>query len=55
MSGTILSVRNLKVVFPNRHGNLVPIDNISFEVNKGEILGFVGESGAGKSMTGSAI
>ena len=55
MSGTILSVRKLSVVFPNRHGNLVPIDNISFELNKGEILGFVGESGAGKSMTGSAI
>ena len=55
MSETILSVKNLSVVFPSRHGNLVPIDNISFEVNKGEILGFVGESGAGKSMTGSAI
>ena len=55
MSETILSVRKLRVVFPNRHGSLIPIDNISFEVNRGEILGFVGESGAGKSMTGSAI
>ncbi len=55
MSQTILRVRNLRVVFPHRHGELVAIDDISFDVNKGEILGFVGESGAGKSMTGAAI
>ena len=55
MSETILSVRNLRVVFPHRHGVLVPIDDISFDVEKGEIIGFVGESGAGKSMTGAAI
>ena len=55
MSRPILRVRNLRVVFPHRHGELVAIDDISFDVNKGEILGFVGESGAGKSMTGAAI
>ena len=55
MSEAILSVRNLRVVFPHRHGELVPIDDISFDVKKGEIIGFVGESGAGKSMTGAAI
>ena len=55
MSEIILSVRNLRVVFPHRHGELVPIDDISFDVKKGEIIGFVGESGAGKSMTGAAI
>ena len=55
MNDTILSVRNLRVVFPHRHGELVPIDDISFDVKKGEIIGFVGESGAGKSMTGAAI
>ena len=55
MSEVILSVRNLRVVFPHRHGELVPIDDISFDVKKGEIIGFVGESGAGKSMTGAAI
>ena len=55
MSETILSVRNLRVVFPHRHGVLVPSDEISFDVKKGEIIGFVGESGAGKSMTGAAI
>ena len=55
MSDSILRVNNLRVVFPHRHGELVPIDDVSFEVKKGEILGFVGESGAGKSMTGAAI
>ena len=55
MNDAILSVRNLRVVFPHRHGELVPIDDISFDVKKGEIIGFVGESGAGKSMTGAAI
>ena len=55
MNEPVLRVRNLRVVFPNRHGELVAIDDVSFEVQKGEILGFVGESGAGKSMTGAAI
>jgi len=55
VSEAILSVRNLRVVFPHRHGELIPIDDISFDVKKGEIIGFVGESGAGKSMTGAAI
>ena len=55
MSDSILRVKNLRVVFPHRHGELVPIDDVSFDVKKGEILGFVGESGAGKSMTGAAI
>ena len=55
MTEAILRVRNLRVVFPHRHGELVPIDDVSFDVRKGEILGFVGESGAGKSMTGAAI
>ncbi len=55
MSDSILRVENLRVVFPHRYGELVAIDDISFDVKKGEILGFVGESGAGKSMTGAAI
>ncbi len=41
MTDSILSVRNLRVVFPHRHGALVPIDDISFDVKKGEIIGFV--------------
>ena len=55
MTDSILSVRNLRVVIPHRHGKLVAIDNISFHIQRGEIIGLVGESGAGKSMTGAAI
>ena len=51
----ILSVNNLQVEFPIRKGNLVAVNDISFEVNEGEVLGVVGESGAGKSITGSSI
>jgi len=51
----VLEVRNLRVEFPNRRGTLVAVDDISFSVNEGEVLGVVGESGAGKSMTGSAV
>ncbi len=51
----LLEVRNLRVEFPTRRGVLTPVDDVSFTVERGEILGFVGESGAGKSMTGAAI
>jgi peptide/nickel transport system ATP-binding protein len=51
----LLEVRHLRVEFPTRHGTLVAIDDVSFSIAPGEILGVVGESGAGKSLTGSAI
>ncbi|WP_281683860.1 ABC transporter ATP-binding protein [Thalassobaculum salexigens] len=51
----VLSVRNLRVEFPTRHGVLTAIDDISFDVAPGEVLGVVGESGAGKSITGTSI
>ncbi len=51
----VLSVRNLRVEFPTRHGTLVAVDDISFDIAAGEVLGVVGESGAGKSMTGTAV
>jgi peptide/nickel transport system ATP-binding protein len=51
----ILSVENLSVQFPTRRGTLVALDSINFHINPGEILGVVGESGAGKSITGLAI
>ncbi|MGB7430846.1 MAG: ABC transporter ATP-binding protein [Ahrensia sp.] len=51
----LLSIRNLSVQFPTRGGMLTAVDDISFDIAPGEILGMVGESGAGKSMTGSAI
>ena len=51
----LLEVRHLRVEFPTRHGTLLALDDISFEIAPGEILGVVGESGAGKSLTGAAI
>ena len=50
-----LEVRNLVVEFPNRHGTLTALNDVSLTIAPGEILGVVGESGAGKSMTGLAI
>ncbi|HSF95674.1 MAG TPA: ABC transporter ATP-binding protein [Thermohalobaculum sp.] len=51
----LLEVRGLSIVFDTRRGPLTAVDNISFELAPGEILGVVGESGAGKSLTGTAI
>ena len=55
MSQPLLEVRHLRVEFPTRHGTLLALDDISFDIAPGEILGVVGESGAGKSLTGAAI
>ena len=51
----LLEVRHLRVEFPSRRGTLLALDDISFSIAPGEVLGVVGESGAGKSLTGSAI
>jgi peptide/nickel transport system ATP-binding protein len=51
----LLEVRHLRVEFPSRRGTLLALDDISFAIEPGEVLGVVGESGAGKSLTGSAI
>lgn len=55
MNDVVLDVQNLRVEFPTRKGVLTAVDNISLQIRRGEILGMVGESGAGKSMTGMAI
>lgn len=52
---SLLTVQKLKVEFPTRRGVLTALNQVSFQINSGEILGVVGESGAGKSLTGAAI
>ena len=52
---SVLSVRDLTVEIPTRHAVLRPVDAVNFDIAAGEILGVVGESGAGKSMTGNAV
>lgn len=52
---SLLEVKNLVVEFPGRRGTLRALDNVSFDIAPGEILGVVGESGAGKSLTGASI
>jgi oligopeptide/dipeptide ABC transporter ATP-binding protein len=47
----LLQVRNLRTEFPSANGPLPVVDDVSFEVSRGEVLALVGESGSGKSMT----
>ena len=51
----VLAVENLAIGFEGRHGGVDIVDGISFEVNPGEVLGLVGESGCGKSLTALAV
>jgi len=51
----LLEVEGLRVEFPTRHGTLVAVDGVSLSIAPGEVLGVVGESGAGKSLTGAAV
>jgi len=54
VSEPVLSMRDLVVEIPTRAGVLRPVDRVSYDIAAGEILGVVGESGAGKSMAGNA-
>jgi len=51
----ILQVKDLRIEFPARRETLVAVEGVSFSIAAGEVLGVVGESGAGKSLTGMAI
>ncbi|MGO4711383.1 ABC transporter ATP-binding protein [Bradyrhizobium sp. 2TAF24] len=55
MTAPALSLRHLQVDFATRRGTLHAIDDVSFDIARGEILGVVGESGAGKTVTGLAV
>ncbi len=55
MTTPLLEVKNLRIEFPTRRGTLVAVDDVSFAIAPGEVLGVVGESGAGKSLTGAAV
>lgn len=52
---SLLQINHLVVEFPHRRGTLRALDDISLDIAPGEILGVVGESGAGKSLTGAAV
>jgi peptide/nickel transport system ATP-binding protein len=55
MTTKLLEIEHLRIEVPTRRGVLTAVDDISFTIASGEVLGVVGESGAGKSLTGSAI
>jgi peptide/nickel transport system ATP-binding protein len=51
----LLTVENLRIEFPTRRGILLAVDDVSLAIDEGEVLGLVGESGAGKTLTGMAV
>ncbi|MCG7498870.1 ABC transporter ATP-binding protein [Vibrio sp. Of7-15] len=52
---SLLEVKNLRIEYPSRHGIHAAVKSLSFSIERGEIVGVVGESGAGKSTVGNAV
>ncbi|WP_326952641.1 dipeptide/oligopeptide/nickel ABC transporter permease/ATP-binding protein [Amycolatopsis sp. NBC_01286] len=52
---TVLEVDRLAIAFPSRHDGVNVVDGVSFSVRAGEVLGLIGESGCGKSLTSLSI
>ena len=55
MSGPLIKVENLTLQFKTEEGLITAVDNVSFEVAPGQIMGLVGESGSGKSVTAKSL
>lgn len=55
VNNKILEVKNLQVQFKTSMGIVQPVSGVDFQVNEGETLGIVGESGCGKSVTSLAV
>lgn len=51
----LLEIENLRIEFPTRRGVLLAVEDVSLAIEEGEVLGLVGESGAGKTLTGMAV
>jgi len=51
----VLKVKNLQAYVPTPKGEIKPVNNVSFSINKGEIVALVGESGSGKSVSSLSI
>ena len=52
---TLLTVEDLNVKFDTDEGRITAVENVSFEINAGEVLGLVGESGSGKTVTAKSL
>ena len=51
----LLEIKNLQTNFPTREGMVKAVNDVSFHIDEGELLGLVGESGSGKSVTALSI